>query len=256
MEKLTKSVKFNMSLFGVLSVLFGLVLIIYPGTAVKFICMAIGGILLIAGIYSVIIYFRNKSNMGENSFFTVSTLILGIIEGGVGTSILIRPEYFTSFLSMIFAIILFVHGINDISKGIRIKKFKYGNWFLPIIFGLIGIIFSAVVIWNPFATMNALMILIGVALVIDGVTEIITGFMYSISMKESEVDKDGNKIIDVDYEEVHDSKEKSPHSKKTHKEEKKTEDRSSKDKAAKGKTIKDDLGKDKEDNLKGKNSKE
>ncbi len=195
-----KSVQRTMSLLGVLTILLGLVLIVFPENAINFICMAIGIILLIAGIVTVISYFRTKKIMGESRFISIAPLIVGFLEGTIGISILINSAYFISFLTFIFAMILLLHGINDIVKGIHMKKLGYQKWLTPIIFGLIGIIFALIVFFNPFFTASALTVLIGIALIIDGLTEVIVAFMFSSSIKENE--RNNPKVIDVEYTNV------------------------------------------------------
>ena len=60
MKELLKRTKANMILMAILTILLGLILIIWPASSTMFICRVAGWLLLLGGILSVVIYFSSQ----------------------------------------------------------------------------------------------------------------------------------------------------------------------------------------------------
>lgn len=158
-----------MLLFGIATAVLGLCLVIWPAAAAATICLIIGWILIVAGIFAVINYFAARKSQTASGM----TLFLGIVELVFGIMIVTNVKGFVGFLGIMFAVILFIHSINDVAQAFAIKNMGYKGYVGPIIFSIIGVILAVVILINPFATLPALMILAGIALVIDGVSDIV-----------------------------------------------------------------------------------
>ena len=59
MVRFIKELKANYMASAILCVLFGLVLIIWPGTTAQIVCRMLGGVLLIYGIIQIAVYLLN-----------------------------------------------------------------------------------------------------------------------------------------------------------------------------------------------------
>lgn len=167
MKAYLKGLKWNMVIMSVLTVIMGIALIANPDAAALTICTLLGWIILISGIVSVIFYLR-----GARSFWETSGLVLAVIGIVLGVFIIRTPDAIVKFLGYLMAGILLVHGINDVREAFEIKGYQDQQWVVALILGVINILFGVLIVWNPFSSAAVLMTIIGIALVYDGITDL------------------------------------------------------------------------------------
>ena len=197
MKNFMKSMKWRMMLFGILTVIVGIALIIYPDTAARTICMILAAVLGVAGITSIIIYAATK----EKDASMTMTLITGIIETACGVIIALNLDVFISFIGIIFGIVILVHGANDLGQAIGIKRMGFDAGKMTIFSGIISILLAILIFANPFGTASALMMVIGISLIIDGITEVLIAFRVGYFTKQT-IDVDPDKVVEIDPEDV------------------------------------------------------
>lgn len=157
-----------MVIMAVLTVIMGIALIANPNAAALTICSLLGWIILLSGVVSVIFYLR-----GNRSFWEMSGLVLAIIGILLGIFIIRTPGVIVKFLGYLMAGILLIHGINDVREAIEVKGYRDEGWMIALILGVISILFGILIIWNPFSSAAVLMTIIGIALIYDGVTDLL-----------------------------------------------------------------------------------
>lgn len=163
-----KSLKWNMVIMAVLTVVMGIALIVNPDAAAITICKLLGWIIFISGVVSVIFYLR-----GARSIWETSALILAIIGIVLGVYIIRSPEVIVKFLGYLLAGILLVHGVNDVREAFTVRGYQDEHWGITLVLGIISILLGALILWNPFSSAAVLMTIIGIALVYDGVTDLL-----------------------------------------------------------------------------------
>lgn len=157
-----------MVIMSVLTIIMGIALIAKPNTAALTICTLLGWIILFSGVASVIFYLR-----GARSFWETSGLVLAVIGIVLGIYIIRTPGAVVRFLGYLMAGILLVHGINDVREAFEIKRYQDQQWLVALILGVINILFGILIVWNPFSSAAVLMTIIGIALVYDGITDLL-----------------------------------------------------------------------------------
>lgn len=167
MDKFLKDAKVGAILSAILSIGLGIVLIIYPQLSSTVICYTFGAILVICSLFHVFFYFKNKR---ENSFMNFN-LIIAIITGVIGVWIILNPTMVIMIIPIIFGIVLVVHGIVDIKQAIELKGKYYDYWWIAIIFAFLNIGFAIILFINPFTVVTTVVV-IGISLVYDGVSDI------------------------------------------------------------------------------------
>lgn len=233
MKDVIKSFKWTMILFGMITAVIGVVLVIYPKSTAKAICIAIGAILVLAGIISVLAYMKNRREKINSPVI----LGLGIVQLAVGVFILFNIGMFIDFLATVFAIILVVHGLNDLAQGLHIRSMGYEDWKKAFLVGLITIVLGVVVFFEPFGSTSALMMLAGAALIIDGITEVYLGLKVSTYNSKYQDKSDFKDAVKVEYDEVKNEAENQQKSLEAEKEE--SEKQASEDKKEEQGEIKD-----------------
>lgn len=168
MKAYLKGLKWNMVIMSVLTVIMGIALIARPDAAALTICSLLGWIILFSGVVSVVFYLR-----GARSFWEASGLVLAVIGIVLGIFIIRTPDAVVKFLGYLMAGILLVHGINDVREALEIKGYQDQQWLVALILGVINVLFGILIVWNPFSSAAVLMTIIGIALVYDGVTDLL-----------------------------------------------------------------------------------
>lgn len=187
MANFLKNLKANYTLSAVICVIIGAVLIIWPGTSTKVVCMMLGGMMLIYGIIQIILYFIAR----ERTIYLQGMLLLGIVLSVVGAWILLRPESIIAIVPVIVGIIIVVHGLHNAAQSIDLKKMGYEKWWVAFLFSILTIILGGVLVYNPFSVVNTVVRVIGAFLIYDGLSD-----MWILS-RVFKTKKNAQKIIDA-----------------------------------------------------------
>lgn len=151
-------------IIGIVFVVLGHVLLIWPGISVQVACRGIGVLMLVYGIIQIIAYIRNKEkNLAAHGMFTV-----GIVTVVLGTWIALKPETVIAALPIITGIIIALHGVQNIVQAVALKKQAYQNWWAAAVIGLITAVFGIILFCNPFAAVETLIRVIGIFMICDG----------------------------------------------------------------------------------------
>lgn len=173
MKEWLKRTKATIILVALLTMILGLVLILWPTSSTMFICLLSGWLLLLGGILSIILYF-SAPQTGPNA-----GLFLGLVVSALGLWTVIRPGTVVQFLSVLFGIILLIHGFLNVQDSIELKRSAYADWWVYLLFAVITITLGIFVIWAPLASASAMAIVSGASLLFDGITDLIFVFRAS-----------------------------------------------------------------------------
>jgi uncharacterized membrane protein HdeD (DUF308 family) len=159
-------------LFGVLGVILGVVMLMWPGPSIVVAAVLFGVYLVVSGIALVILAFSLPAS-GVSRFLNfisgVASVILGILafrHFGQGYAVLL--------LAIWIGIGFIFRGVAAVGSAVSEPKFPGRGW--GIFFGLISIIAGVVVLAYPFDSIVTLALVVGIWLIILGVMEVISGF--------------------------------------------------------------------------------
>lgn len=159
---------------GVLAIILGVVLVMWPEAAIIYMIMVIGACFLLPGIYSIVGYFlRNKENEVTSPMFPLD----GLGSLLLGTWLLIMPHFFVNILMYLLGAVLVLAGIQQIATLIRARKWSivpYGFYVLPSLILLVGIL----ILVYPMDVMANTLTVFGVATLFYGVNELINWYKF------------------------------------------------------------------------------
>ena len=146
----------------------GLVLVIWPGQSARLLCLLLGAAVFITGVIYLLGWVARR---GENR--PAVLLLPGVVLCAVGLWLMTRPESVVLLVQLVVGAILIFHGAVDIQGAVAL---------------------GALVIVNPFGTFAALTMLIGFALIYDGLSDfyIIWRLSRAFRQAEQELDDDGS----------------------------------------------------------------
>lgn len=170
------------SVLGALvTIALGVLLIWWPNRSMEYLCLLLGAsILAIGAIYMIGWFIRRKS--GVPSFFVLP----GVILCALGVWLMTSPDSVIILIQYIFGAVLVFHGLLDLKAVFVLMRQRYANWWADLLLALVTAGLGAMVLLNPFGTFAALVVLIGVALVFDGVSDLVIIFRLSRSYKAVE----------------------------------------------------------------------
>ncbi len=159
---------------GVLAIILGVVLVMWPEAAIIYMIMVIGACFLLPGIYSIVGYFlRNKENEVTSPMFPLD----GLGSLLLGAWLLIMPHFFVNILMYLLGAFLVLAGIQQIATLIRARKWSivpYGFYVLPSLILLVGIL----ILVYPMDVMANTLTVFGVATLFYGVNELINWYKF------------------------------------------------------------------------------
>lgn len=193
--KLLKKLKTNIVISAVLCILLGIVLVVWPDLSMQVVCTAIGAILLIGGGVRLAVYFSVK----DGSVYAQINLIMGIILAVIGVWILLQPEKVLAIIPIIVGIVIVLHGINNLQQALTLYKEKYDKWWVALILGLLTVGFGVLLICRPFEALETVVMMIGIFLIYDGISDI---WIVSRLYRMAKVLKQEAEALDVEAEEI------------------------------------------------------
>ncbi|WP_240732342.1 HdeD family acid-resistance protein [Dyella terrae] len=154
-------------LYGVISVLFGLSALVWPGTTVIALTWAFGIMALAEGITSILALFNRDVRISKALLFVYA--VASIIFGLLG---IFHPAVVASVLLVFLGAWLVVAGIYRILLAIRIRKHIKGEWMIALS-GVLAIVLGVLFVGYPAAGLLTLAIWIGAAALIYGILQIV-----------------------------------------------------------------------------------
>ena len=160
---------------SVLYLLFGIVMLFFPGLVITSVCYLVGIMFLFVGLSGIVMYMKTEIKTAFTSF----TLVMSIIFGAFGVYVLLNPEAFESFLPLVMGIFLLVDSVSKLSMAFDLKKFEYQNWWQMLIVAFILLGCGLLLVFNPFEALAVSVQIIGAILIVDAVSNIFTIYNYS-----------------------------------------------------------------------------
>ena len=155
---------------GAAAVILGLVLLIAPGVAVSLVFNGVGAICIAIGAFNLIRYFalEVKASILSNALAAGILLIIG------GLAIILFKDGLMSIIPVFFGVAILIAGVGKLQGALNLRRMNAGRWYVELIFAAISTIFGALILLNPFSTALLLMRVIGGALLIEGISSLIS----------------------------------------------------------------------------------
>jgi uncharacterized membrane protein HdeD (DUF308 family) len=174
----------------VISIVVGLLFIIFPDKCIKYTSLAVGIALVVMGIVGIINYFIDKS-----SGFT---LALGIVTTIVGIIICIKYQAIISLIVVIFGMFILSTGLFNFVTSIKIITSSLLSGWLTLTLSIVTSIFGIIAITKSSELTQTIVQFIGVALIIYAVLDIVSYIQIKKLAKSVKDVIDSNSDIETD----------------------------------------------------------
>ena len=192
-----KKLKPTAAFYGLICVIIGIIDLVNPEKMLNIIAYALGISAIVCGLVFIIVYMARdvKYNLNNNDFLS------GLIAVVVGIVILVKWQQFMALLPVVLGVLIIVSGCIKLQDAIDLKKLDHPAFLMMLIMALVFIIFGAILVANPFKSEIILMRIIGVSLIITGMTDLFTSVFFEGIRKSHQPD-----FIETTYEEAEEKK--------------------------------------------------
>jgi uncharacterized membrane protein HdeD (DUF308 family) len=157
---------------GLLAVILGVVILVWPGPSIVVTSGVFGAYLVISGIAMVVLGFNFPAPAASRFLSVISgvaSVVLGVLafkHFGEGYAVLL--------LAIWIGVGFIVRGVTALATAIADKQFPGRGW--AIFFGIVSVLAGFIVLAYPFDSIVTLAFVAGIWLVVLGVIEVISGF--------------------------------------------------------------------------------
>lgn len=167
MEYLKKLFR-NYWVLSIFCIVLGIALIIKPGFFTDAICYVIGGLFTAFGAVDLIRYFAK----GREDAAYSSGLVRGIILAAIGIFIIARPDFIPKVIAIFCGLYMLISGIVNIQDSLNLRRAGVLQWKTSLVPAVITTAVGVVLLFNPLLLGDAAMIVLGIALLISGITNL------------------------------------------------------------------------------------
>ena len=164
MKEKIKSLRLNITMSALLSVIIGIMLLIFPEESLITISRVIACIIVLAGILVII---SQIYEFGMNALGIVVGAILAII----GVWIFKAPSSIVSIIPIAIGVILIVHGVMDLGMSIEATKAHAPRVWISYIFAALKMALGVICVMAAFKLVTVAVQAIGIMLIYDGIAD-------------------------------------------------------------------------------------
>lgn len=167
--ELIKKAKGAYIFISTVMVALGLWLVIEPKRSALTVCYVVGGMITIFGVIKLISYFSDDLYRLAFQF----DFALGIVSLVVGILMLIHPMNVVHTMPIIVGVFVLSDGAFKLQTAIDAKRFGMRYWQGIMLLAVLTCAGGLFLVIHPFEGATALMILLGVTLIVDGIQNLI-----------------------------------------------------------------------------------
>ncbi len=168
MYQFLKTLKANCLVSAILCVLFGVTLVVWPDISSRVVCTGLGCVLALTGLVNLITFFTRR----DGTLLAQLNVLAGIVLFVLGAWIILKPERLIMVIPVVVGIIIIIHGVHDVMQAVGLWKQNYDKWWVALLLGIATAGFGGLLVCNPFEVVSTMIILIGVLLIFDGISDI------------------------------------------------------------------------------------
>ncbi len=168
MYQFFKELKANYILSAVFCIIFGVTLAVWPDASSRVVCMGLGAVLALSGIVNIVTYFMRRDGRMVSQILLLAGIILTVLGGWI----IFNPGVLIMMIPVVIGVVVTVHGVHNLIQAMELFKNNYSKWWVALLLGAVTVGLGVLLICNPFEAVNTAIMLIGIFLVYDGVSDL------------------------------------------------------------------------------------
>ena len=122
------------------------------------------------------------------------TLIPGVVLSGLGIWLMTSSDSVIALVQYVFGAVVIFHGVLDVQSSVSLMRQGAARWGLDLALSALTLALGALILINPFGTFAALVTLIGLVLIYDGLSDLWIIHRLSRMVRDLERDLNGDII--------------------------------------------------------------
>lgn len=183
MKDILKAIKADYLLSSILCIALGIIFIIMRGGVIDLLGSVLAVAMIVIGAVYLGSFFLNFLTNGFSVF-------LGIMILAVGIWFLLQPAVIVSLIPIVIGVLLLFHGIRAVKEILEARKFGFGAWGAGLILAIVSIVCGLICVFDAFGVMEKAVILVGIILIFNGVSNL------WITLSSSHAEKEYHKYHD------------------------------------------------------------
>lgn len=159
-------------LLGVVFILISIYLMFAPLASYIALSILFSVSMFVSGVFEIAFAFSNRGNISSWGWYLAG----GIIDLILGVFLMINPGLSMSVLPFVLAFWLMFRGFSATGYSMDLKRYGTRNWGWYMAFGILAILCSIGIIWQPGIGAFTLVYMIAYALLIIGIFRIMVAF--------------------------------------------------------------------------------
>lgn len=151
---------------AVLSILLGIIIVIARRSAVDLLVKIIGGLVIAAAIGFIVVYMTRPDKEAGNLKMVLVSAGAAVL---IGILIMIFAESIVNIFPILMGVYLILNGLSHLTAGWA----DPGNRIIAVIMGVLVIALGAMIVLQPGFLVNTIMIFIGAAFIVNGVSDLL-----------------------------------------------------------------------------------
>lgn len=159
-----KGMRKSVFFYSIISILFGIILLIFPNITSRVICYCIALMILLGGFVDLVRYF-------SDDFFTRNSydIITGIVKCLIAILIAVKVDWMIAMIPFVVGIFVLIESILDIGRSIQLKEWNDRYWIADLLLSVLLLIAGIVLLVNPFDVAMFSVMFIGGCFVYEGI---------------------------------------------------------------------------------------
>ena len=188
-----KAAKIGYIMISILLCVLGIVLIAVPDFSVTLLCRLGGGIMMLFGLVKIVGYCSKDLYRLAFQF----DLAFGILLMALGIILIIRTDAMVNFICIVMGICVLADALLKIQISIDSKDFGIQKWWLILTMATLTGVAGFLLVFRPSESIKIIMILFGIALITEGVLNLIT-ILTAVKIIRHQLPE----VIDAEYCEI------------------------------------------------------
>ncbi|MBQ3878928.1 MAG: DUF308 domain-containing protein [Oscillospiraceae bacterium] len=159
----------------------GVVILVWPDESLRALCICIGVVLGLVGLFKIIAFAADKSS--ERSPLDV---LFGLFQIVLGAAFIIKSDFFIGAFQIITGVILLYGSILMFIQAIRLRAIRGPMFVLSLIFAVLTLLLAVVILVNPIEFAAFMTQLHGISLIIEGAAMLIVLHRVKTDVKAEE----------------------------------------------------------------------
>ena len=197
LKKQFKLAKWDSILISVIVIAVGVLCIAMPDRSADVLCIVFGCSLLAIGITVFV-----KSVL-YGGLFTSTAIVFSISLTVTGIFCLVNPYVIQSILTVLFGLFILLDSAQGLADGIDCARAGISGWVILVITSALTMLLGIIIMF--YTTFESVMIITGIALVVEGVRRLVITLTFSAKVNKAK--KQLDKMVNEIYEEPLDENE-------------------------------------------------